>query len=222
MYMQKQAGMSVIAFPSVMSLLKDVDKKDEISKSIIEGLVQIFIDCITLSNDFDYSSKIVNREIIEDDGVLISSGGKYFQDTGWEEETKFGPLGQNLIASIHVDAKDVSEQLSKYLNTQARPYLTNKVSSLQLLQDLQLGQFKNAISMMMKAEIKGIEFEGDEINEFVVNNGFDVDYVSKNRFEDGDQHFTHGYLKLNEIQWVKGNLSFLVEIEEYYHVEGTY
>jgi hypothetical protein len=220
-YMQKQAGISLIAFPSVMSILKEVTFKEEVSKAIIEGLNEIFIDCIQFSNTFDYNSKIVNREIIEDDGVLITSSGKYFQDTGWEEETKFGALGQNLVVAIQVSAKDVSEHLAEHLNSQARSYLTSKVMSLQLFHDLQSGQFMNAIAMKMKAELKNIKFDNVEINEFVVNNGFDVDYVSKNGFDDGKQYFQHGYLTLKEVQWAKGNLSFLVEIEEYYHVEGT-
>jgi len=220
-YMQKQAGTSLISFPSVMPLLKDLSFKDEVSKSILEGLVQIFIDCIQSSDDFDYTSKIVNREIIEDDGVLVSGGSRYFQDTGREDETKFGALGQNLTASIHVGAKDVSKHLSKYLNTQARSYLIDKIEPLSLLLDLQTNQFMSDISRMMAMEIKDMEFEGDEINGFIVNNGFGVNYVSKNGFDEGSQHFQHGYLKLEGIQWARGNLSFLVEIEEYYHVEGS-
>ncbi len=205
---------SLIDFPSVSDLARDDSFKEEISETIIEGLSQIYIDCIQ-SNNFEYNATMIKRELIEDEGVEILGA------SGWGQDNMVvGPIGQSLLLSINVSAIEVATQLSSFLNYHASKYLISKIKPTQIYQDLISSYFSNIISMM-KSDLKSVTFENDEIESFVKEIGLNVDYVSKNHLESGSQYFQRGYLTLKDIRFVKGDMSFLIEVEEYYHVEGA-
>ena len=189
---------------------------------IVESLANIYPNILHFYSDYNYDLKVVKQEIIEDEVVLIGEG-KYWRDTGWEQDTQRGPMGQFLTLNVGVDLQQVAEELSKDLNEKAKSFLSGKILPAGILKSLKEGSYLNAVAMFIKQEIKKskVEFTGEDIEDFLVNHDLDKDYVSLNRnLEKGEQYLAEAFVTFKDVDWSGNKLNFLFDVEVLYDVSG--
>lgn len=225
-YMQKQAGSgALLAFPSVMFNLKELSNqaKDQVSDALIDGLVDLFKSNFLFTNDSpDYDVKTLKKDYMEGEVTLLHTG-RYYRDTGWEYEEGYGETGAKLLVKMDIRVKEVSEFLANFLNTKVHQFFTAKIKPQDLIPDLKSGSLKNAISMFIKSKINKADFYDDSVvQEFAY--GWDLvsksEFISKNNFDGGEQSLNYATFQIKEIIWEQGNLSFIIDLEIDFAVEG--
>lgn len=226
LYMQKQAGNgSLLAFPSVMFALKELSNqaKDHVSDVIVESLSNIYHNIMQSAQDIKYDLEVVKKKELENDIVLIGEG-KYWRDTGWEQDTMNGPAGLSLTLNMSVDLQEVAQELAKDLNAEAKQFLSGKIQPAGILKSLKEGSYLNAIGMFIKQEIKkaDIVITAKDIEVFLDDNRMWEDYVGLNGLIDGEQYLLEDEtgVIIKDVNWSGNKLNFLFDLEVLYHVSG--